>query len=131
MIPSPNLEIVAASAKLKCKNAYFPSDAALSVDLQHVLDAMLVNLNFEPEAYEENLEDAKALAAKLGVTLDPVAIPAKLPKDRRSYWGPSVNQDNSVPSLTVNCDLAGVYNVAEAARLIESLLPPADRYLET
>lgn len=131
LIPSPNVEIVYASAKLKCKDAYFPADAALSVNLQQVLDDMLENLNFEPEAYEENLADAKALAAKLGVTIDPAAIPAKLPKDRRPYWGPSVNQDNSLPNLTVNCDLAGVYNVAEAARLIESLLPPADRYLET
>lgn len=131
LIPSPNLEIVVASAKLKCKDAYFPADAALSVNLQHVLDGMLVNLNFEPEAYEENLADARALAAKLGVTLDPVAIPPKQPKERRPYWGPAVNQDKSVASLTVNCDLAGVYNVAEAARLIESLLPPADLYLET
>lgn len=131
LIPSPNLHVIVASAKLKCKDAYFPSDAALSVNLQRVLDEMLENLNFEPEAYEENLADARALAAKLGVTLDPVTIAAKLPKDRRSYWGPSVNEDKSVSFLTVNCDLAGVYNVAEAARLIESLLPPADRYLET
>ena len=131
LIPSPNLEIVVASAKLKCKDAYFPADAALSVNLQHVLDTMLENLNFEPEAYEENLADARALAAKLGVILDPVAIPAKLPRDRRAYWGPSVSEDKSVATLTVNCDLAGIYNVAEAARLIESLLPPADRYLET
>ena len=117
---------------LKCKDAYFPSDAALSVNLQRVLDDMLADLNFEPEAYEENLADARALAAKLGVTLDPVAIPPKQPKERRPYWGPTViNKDKSVTSLTVNCDLAGVYNVAEAARLIESLLPPADLYLET
>ena len=131
LIPSPNLGIMIASAKLKCRETYFPSDEALAVDLHEVLKDMIVSLNFEPEAYEENLEDAGALAAKLGVKLDSFAIPPKQPKERKRYWGPAVNADKSVPSLIVNCDLAGVYHVADAARLIESLLPPADRYLET
>ena len=87
---------------------------------------MLAGLNFEPEAYEENLADARALARKLGVTLDPAAIPEKQAMERRLYWGPSVNEDGSVPFLTVNCDLAGIRDVAAAARMVDALLPPAD-----
>lgn len=130
LIPSPNLHIIIASAKLKCKDAYFPADAALSVDLQGVLNAMVADLNFEPEAYEENLEDAGALAAKLGVKIDPFAIPPKQPRERKLYWGPVVNEGGSISHLNVNCGLAGVHHIAAAAQLIESLLPPADRYLE-
>lgn len=131
LVPSPNLSIMIASAKLKCKEAYFPSDEELAVDVHYVLKEMIQTLNFEPEAYEENLADAGALAAKLGVKLDPSAIPPKQPKERKLCWGPGMNEDNSVAYLSVNCDLAGVYHVADAARLIDSLLPPADLYLET
>lgn len=130
LVPSPNLHIIVASAKLKCKDVYFPSDATLSVDLQGVLRAMVANLNFEPEAYEENLEDAVALAAKLSVKLNLSEVPPKQAKDRRPYWGPIVNQDKSISELHVNCSLAGVHDIAAAAQLTESLLPPAARYLD-
>lgn len=66
LVPSPNLNIIIASAMLKCKEAYFPTNKTLSVDLHGVLQEMIADLNFEPEAYEENLQDATALAAKLG-----------------------------------------------------------------
>ncbi len=124
LVPSPNLSIIIASAKLKCKDAYFPADDALSVDVGRVLHEMIDNLNEEPEAYEDNLEDAKALAAKLGVGLNMAAIPPKKPKDRSPYWGPVVKQDKSVPYLSVNGDLAGLRHIGDAGRLTEALLPP-------
>jgi len=129
LVPSPNLHVIIASAKLKCRELYFPTDDALTVDLEAVLRSMIAGLNFEPEAYEDNLRDAKALAAKLDVRLDPATIPGRQPIERRLLWGPVVNQDRSVQHLNVNCDLAGVRDIACAARLIESLLPPVERFL--
>lgn len=129
LIPSPNLSIVIASAKLKCKETYFPGDDALSVDLHGVLGEMIENLNLEPEAYEDNLHDIRVLAAKLGATLDPAAIPPKKPKERKFVWGPAVNEDKSIPVLSVNGNLAGLRNIADAAGIIEALLPPADSFL--
>jgi len=125
LVPSPNLHIIVASAKLKCREAYFPEDDALSVDLADVLRTMVANLNFEPEAYKDNLRDVEALADKLGVELDAMDIPPREAIERRRSWGPTVNQDNSLAKLRVNCDLAGVHHVADAARLVDALLPPA------
>jgi glycosyltransferase involved in cell wall biosynthesis len=125
LVPSPNLHIIVASAKLKCKEAYFPEDDALPVDLADVLRTMVANLNFEPEAYEDNLRDVEALAGKLGIELDPDEIPAMEMVERRRGWGFELNDDSSLARLRVNCDLAGVHHIADAARLVDALLPPA------
>lgn len=129
LVPSPSLHIILASAKLKCKETYFPKDNGLSVDLHGVLRSMVANLNFEPEAYEENLQDVLALSARLGVNLDPGAIPARRPYARQRAWGPAIEKDGSTSRLHVNCDLAGVRQIAEAARLVDALLPPLEGYL--
>ena len=125
LVPSPNLHIIVASAKLKCREAYFPEDDALAVDLVEVLRTMIANLNFEPEAYEDNLRDVEALADKLGIELDAMDIPPREAIERRRSWGPALNQDNSLAKLRVNCDLAGVHHIADAARLVDALLAPA------
>jgi len=125
LVPSPNLHIIVASAKLKCLEAYFPEDDALSVDLVEVLKTMIANLNFDPEAYEDNLRDVEALADKLRIELAPADIPPREAIERRRGWGPALNQDSSLAKLCVNCDLAGVHHVADAARLVDALLPPA------
>jgi glycosyltransferase involved in cell wall biosynthesis len=129
LVPSPNLRIILASAMLKCKETYFPGDGGLSVDLHGLLGAMVADLNFEPEAYEENLQDAWALAAKLGVKLDPATIPAKRPIDRKRAWGPAIEKDGSISRLYVNCDLTGVRQIVEAASLVDALLPSSEGYL--
>ena len=115
-----------ASSKLKCKEAYFPGEAEFDVDPHQVLQEMIGSLNHEPEAYEENLADARLLAAKLRVTIDPATIPPRQPKERRLYWGPSVNPDGSVPFISVNGDLAGIHDVAAAARMVDALLIPVE-----
>lgn len=125
LVPSPNLHIIVASAKLKCKESYFPQDDALAVDLVEVLRTMIANLNFEPEAYEDNLRDVEAFADKLGIELDPGEIPPMEPVERRRGWGLELNQDSSLAKLRVNCDLAGVHHIADAARLVDALLAPA------
>ncbi len=131
LVPSPNLCILVTSAKLKCKEVYFPADGGLSVDLPGVVREMIANLNHDPEAYEENLCDARALASKLGMRLDEGEIPARLPSTRKGVWGPIANNDGEIDRIGVNCELAGVGHIADAARLVESLMPPLDTFLES
>jgi glycosyltransferase involved in cell wall biosynthesis len=126
LVASPNLEIVIANAKLKCREAYFPNDPELQVDLQGVLRGMISGLNREPEAYEENLADVMAFAAKLGVKLGPGDIPPKQAKQRVYIWGPGISEDKSmVGALGVNGELAQIYNIADAARMVEAIIPAA------
>jgi glycosyltransferase involved in cell wall biosynthesis len=130
LVPSPNLHIIVASAKLKCKAAYFPGDDALAVDLGRVVHDMIGSLNFDPEAYEDNLHDVLALAGKLGIRVDRNTVPPKQPRQRKMAWGPHLSGDGTVPFLNVNGNLAGLSNVAGAACLIEALLPAAEGYLQ-
>ena len=129
LVPSPNITVVIASAKLKCRERYFPSDPKLQVDLGRVLREMIGMLNYEPEAYEDNLADIRALAAKLGITLAPGDIPPKVEKHRAPGWGPHRSPEGVVPRIVVNCDLAGATNIAQAASFAEAILAPADQFL--
>lgn len=130
MVPSPNLIIFVASTKLKCKERYFPDDPLLGVNLEQVVRILLANLNLDPEAYEENLSDTLALASKIGMRVDPSAIPPKAPLERVPQRGPLAKDDGMIGGLAVDCDLVRVQNVADAASLAESLMPPVESYLE-
>jgi glycosyltransferase involved in cell wall biosynthesis len=130
LVPSPGLPFIIASAKLKCKEAYFPSDAAIAVDLPGFVRELIANLNHDPDAYEENLHDALALADKLGMRLAPEEIPSKQPRGPAPAWGPIANPDGEIDRICVNGDLAGVSDIAAAARLVESMMPPLATFLE-
>jgi glycosyltransferase involved in cell wall biosynthesis len=127
LVLSPNLVILIASTKLKCKERYFPGDASLTVDLRGVVTTMLENLNHDPGAYDDNLRDAQALAAKIGMAIEPGAIPHRATGEPPAFWGPT--QQGPVKGLSVNCELAGVSDVAAAARLVDALMPPAETFL--
>jgi glycosyltransferase involved in cell wall biosynthesis len=129
LIPSANLQLIVASAMLKCKEVCFPHDDSLTVDLRKVLEQMIRDLNREPEAYEDNLRDVQAFAAKLGVKLGAADIPARTTAERKMAWGPSISAKKMISQLGVNCDLARAFNIADAARIIEAILP-AEGFLE-
>lgn len=130
LVPSPNLGILIASSKLKCKEACFPEDAGLQVDLPGLVRELIANLNHDPDAYDDNLRDARALAEKIDMRLDAADVPPKQPREQKVAWGPIVNADGEVDRICVNCDLAGVSDIAGAARLVEALMPPLDSFLE-
>ena len=77
--------------------------------------------------YDENLSDVKALAAKLGVSLDASLPPPTVPKAHKLFWGPERGPDNNL-KLWVNGDIAGLRNIEDAARLVEALQPPIADY---
>jgi hypothetical protein len=92
---------------------------------------MLSALNQDPEAYEDNLRDARALSEKLGMQINPGEIPARQPRSERPVWGPIPNANGEIDRIGVNCDTAGIDNIADAARLVEALMPPIETFLES
>lgn len=130
LVPSPNLQIVIANTQLKCRECYFPDDSNLVVDLQSVVSSMLGGLNHDPAAYDENLRDARELAAKIGMDIDADCIPPREMGEKPSGWGPIIDEHGQIEGLSVHCDLAGAFDVAAAARLVEALSPPAATFLE-
>lgn len=126
LIPTQNLHIIIANAKLRCKEAYFPGDAELEVDREYLVRQMLSDLNGQPEDYRENLADALALAARIGMVVQEGEIPARQPPFSRKQWAGPIKQGQTVTGVLIDCDLAGVYNVADAARLAEAAMVPFD-----
>lgn len=120
LVHSPNLDLYIASIKLKIKEAFFPDDKTLNVNLADVVDEMVANLNNEPEAYEDNLADALALAKKLSITVPRRKIPSKQMRPRTLGSGP-----NGPGQMCIDCNRARVYTISAAAQLAESMMPPA------
>ncbi len=122
LIPtSCNMAIAIASIKLFCKDAYFPDDDNYKIDPLRILNDMVAGLNFEPEAYDENLLDIEKYAEKIAVPMESFKIPEKQMRDRTPYQGFIHSQDGNIGGVCVNCDLAGVFNVAEAAKLADAM----------
>lgn len=123
LIPSPNLQILIASIKLQCKELFFPHRNDLNVSMPNLVHAILSTLNTDPDAYDDNLSEALALAEKHGVEIASENIPAKGVAFRKKYSGPINDSTDNMKSIVVNCDLAGVQDVNAAARLADAVLP--------
>jgi hypothetical protein len=108
-----------ASAKLFMKDLLFPHDKELEIDLTSVVRHALASLNTDPDAYDVNLAEALDLAEKIGMTVNPSDIPAKVATPRKGFQGPVIS--GSTVSIGINCDMANVFDVAGAARLADSL----------
>jgi len=128
LIPSQNLHIVIASAKLKCRDAYFPGDPELRVDPMSLVREMLAYANVEPEDYDRNVADALALAAKIGMQVKDGEIPARQQVQTRRKWAGPLSSGQDVTRVMIDCDLARVFNVADAARLAEAAMTPFDTF---
>jgi glycosyltransferase involved in cell wall biosynthesis len=126
LITSANFHIIMASTKLWLREFYFPQRADLDMDLRRVVATMIQSLNGDPEAYDVNLADALALAKKIGFIVDPKNIPPRIsplnPSEQRPFHGPFGDGQNTF-GVSVDCDRAGIYNAADAARLAEALSP--------
>lgn len=123
LVPSPNLQIIVANCKIKCKELLFPDDDELTVDIEMVIANIIANLNSEPEAYIENLADAQALAKKHNLVIDPAKIPQRVPIRRQLMSGPLKNGEITT-GIAVNCDLADISDIYRASRLADALMPP-------
>ncbi|MDH3326111.1 MAG: glycosyltransferase [Gammaproteobacteria bacterium] len=123
LVPSPNLQIIIANCKIKCKELIFPDDDELTVDIGMVISGIITSLNVEPEAYDDNLFDAKALADKYNLTIDPSKIPQHQPTHRQATSGPIGTKENTT-GIAVNGDLADISDINGACRLADALMPP-------
>jgi hypothetical protein len=119
MVASENVGFIVTWNKLHFKDLLFPYDNEIQIDLSILVKSTIAALNFEPEAYDDNLADALRLAEKIGFVVDPATIPAKVDVVRKPFQGPMGSGANL--SISVNCTLANVFDVAGAARLAEAM----------
>lgn len=120
MNASTNIGFCVAMNKLHLKDLLFPDDNELQIDLAALVRHTIATLNNEPEAYNDNLEDALHLAERIGLKVDASTIPARVPLDRKSIQGP-FDHPKSPLNIAVNCALVNIFDVAGAAQLAAAL----------
>jgi hypothetical protein len=123
---SPNVHFGIAGVKSHVKDLLFPHDNELRLDLKDLVRYLIANLNNDVDAYDENLADTLRLAEKIGFKVDPNTIPAKSPEVTAQFRTPwqGLYGSGAKLSMGINCDVAGVSNVAGAARLADSMSNP-------
>jgi glycosyltransferase involved in cell wall biosynthesis len=88
-----------------------------------VVRALIANCLSEPESYHEIVAEARTLCARHGLDFASFKFPPKprvLPRRRNpNLW----NAQAKRISVSVDCDLAQVYDVCAAARLADALMP--------
>ena len=122
LLPSPNLQIIVANCKIRCKELLFPEDNELTVDIATVVSKIISTLNSEPEAYNENLADALELAKKHNLVIDNSKIPQCQPIKRIPFSGP-IKTGNDITGVVINGDLAGISDIYAASRIADAMLP--------
>jgi hypothetical protein len=123
LILTSNLEVGIASNMLLAKERLFHSDPDCQVDLKLALAAMALNINRDPDGYDDCREDIFRFADKIGVARDEVRIPPQAPRQPPLAQGPLCTPDGHFAGLAVNCRDAGINDAAAAALLASGLLP--------
>lgn len=124
LINSDSEYIILADVFIRTKELFFPDDGNFEIDLKSCLGRMALRINVDAANYDTTLNEIKALAQKYGIPLSALNIPAKLTKEPQAPQGPTLDPDGSLASLAINCEQAGITNVAQAAMLVRGILPP-------
>lgn len=124
LIPSFNQKIGIASDFLTMKDAFFPNDDEIRLNIRGLLTVMASEINNHPESYEKALTDIKNLAQKYGISLSELQIPPRVAVQKRTkvYHGPMRDKNGNISGLIVDCKLVGITNVAEAAMLAYGIM---------
>lgn len=120
---SRNSQLFAANEMMTMKQALFPNerpDFNYRGLIQRALDSLAAGL----EDYEAGLADIRRTAQLNGIDLDGFTVPAPAPAERKPAQG--VVKLGEAVLIDIDCAAEGVSNVAGAARLLASILPPFD-----
>ena len=124
LIPSQNIFVCMASDLLYIKDTFFPDDLEIQLNIRALIQQMISPDSSDPITCNTQ-EDVIKLARKYGIAESEINLPepvTELFMPERAYHGPTRNENNSVVGLRINCQLAGVSNVAQAAKLTWGIL---------
>jgi glycosyltransferase involved in cell wall biosynthesis len=116
-------ENVVADVKLSAKNLFFPTDKEMVIDMHYYLQLVAANASRDVSLYDVTVEYVKALAEKYGVPTAELNIPEKKHLVGQQFQGVLANNQGQANHLRINCAQAGIFNVADAAKLALAVLP--------
>jgi glycosyltransferase involved in cell wall biosynthesis len=116
------IETAVADVKLKAKEIFFPNNANLVLDMTAYLNSLCRYINRDPSIYEDLKKYIETLAKKQKIVI--TRIPEKAHVEQgQAFQGISTDSDGRANHLRINCAQAGIYNVADAAKLALAVLP--------
>ena len=123
-VPVPVIpENVVADVKLSAKELFFPTDRNMKIDMLYYLKSVAQNASRDVSLYDATVEYVTALAEKYDVPITELNIPEKRHLVGQAFQGISIDSQGQANHLRINCAQAGIFNVADAAKLALAVLP--------
>jgi hypothetical protein len=113
-------DFACAYSALQAKDRHFADNDACQVDVAAWLRRIVRQLSNYPESYARRKDYIEQVARKHGLG---ITLPASLP-DEGAVLSQGLHRVSATTALIINCEQAGVTDVAAAARLARAVLPP-------
>ncbi len=117
-----NVQLYIVDCMMFAKETFFPDDQRFVLNKHNALNSMLYTLRFDPDGYEESLEEITHAAQQWEIPLSELKIPPKVQLSRPKP-GPQYSEDGRLVNLVVDGDLATISNVYDASNLIGAMVP--------
>ncbi|WP_190650155.1 glycosyltransferase [Sphaerospermopsis sp. FACHB-1094] len=129
LIPSQSIEICVATTAIDVHELFFPENNKFKLKIHNLLQVMASQINRDPSSYEQVFREIESLAKKHNISLTELNIPPRMQEDPPSLQGIYKNEQGIPNFMVINCEEIGVSNVAQAAKLTQSLLPKLDQLI--
>ncbi|WP_310422398.1 glycosyltransferase [Chamaesiphon sp. VAR_48_metabat_135_sub] len=116
-------ETVVAGVQFKTKELFFADDNNLVVNIYSYLAAIAAQINRDATIYESTKIYIEALALKYDIPISSLNIPILQLRDSLNFQGFIPNANGQSLHIRINCEQAGIFNVADAAKLAQGILP--------
>ncbi|WP_052330901.1 glycosyltransferase [Planktothrix agardhii] len=126
-VPIPVIpEAIVIDTQFIAKQSFFSNDPDLKVNIKHFLKSISANINRDPSIYEKLKEYIFALADKHEISIGELQIPEKIILNEENIEVPQgflFYEEGKTNHVRINCEQAGVSNVADAVKLAQAVLP--------
>jgi glycosyltransferase involved in cell wall biosynthesis len=115
-------ETAIADVCLKAKDIFFPDDSKLSLDISTYLYSLITTINRDSSIYKDLKSYIQLLADRYKIILPSIPEKATI-QNGQSFQGVVTDVNGRPNHLRINCAQAGIFNVADAAKLAIAVLP--------
>jgi glycosyltransferase involved in cell wall biosynthesis len=117
-------ETAVADVQLQAKDIFFPDDDEISLNIKAYIKTITDSINRDTSIYEVMKDYIIGLAHKYDIDISTITIPEKAKEFYgQKFQGIAFDAQGRPGHLRVNCEQAGIFNVADAAKLAQSILP--------
>ena len=121
---TPIIELFVASINALSRDLLFPGHPRYVVDLEAAIRMAVAGLARDPDSYDENIADIRALCVKRGIDVSKFPMPPKQSAPPAASRGPTFTQ-RQITGVAVDGTMAGLATIADAVRLTSAMTFPS------